>query len=201
MRECINDPFYELIKKHDRCVVSYCIMESGAPHRGEPSHRDAVLYAMLKMIERSIEEDLETEAKWNVPMPLFPWTLDIAKAEAAPINPAAFLFVPKILRTDRNGVVFYDSDWTPNDENCGGRIPYWYAFLEPPHGTHDTQDDLREINAALFPQGADALEVYEWTTNWSNYFDAGHEWWGASCWTVYDLHLDRYVALFASATD
>lgn len=90
MRECINDPFYELIKKHDRCVVSYCIMESGAPHRGEPSHRDAVLYAMLKMIERSIEEDLETEAKWNVPVPLFPWTLDIAKAEAAPIDPPRF---------------------------------------------------------------------------------------------------------------
>ena len=33
------------------------------------------------------------------------------------------------------------------------------------------------------------------------YFDEGHEWWGALCLTVYDKTLDRFVVIMASATD
>ena len=68
-----------------------------------------------------------------------------------------------------------------------------YCFSQP--------EDFERVNSVLFPKGADALEVYEWTTDWSNYFDAGHEWWGAACWSAYDRHLDRFAVLFASATD
>lgn len=57
------------------------------------------------------------------------------------------------------------------------------------------------MNAALFPNGTDQLEVYEWTTDWSDYFDEGHEWWGTLCLTVYDKSLDRFVVIMASATD
>ena len=87
------------------------------------------------------------------------------------------------------------------DVDAGEQIPYWYAFLEPPQWSDYTPDDFRRVNGALFPEGVDALEVFEWTTDWSNHFDAGHEWWGAACWSVYDKHLDRFVVLFASATD
>ena len=62
-------------------------------------------------------------------------------------------------------------------------------------------DDFRKVNAALFPLGTDGLEVYEWTTDWSNLFDDGHEWWGAACWSVYDKRMDRYVVMLASETD
>ena len=47
----------------------------------------------------------------------------------------------------------------------------------------------------------DVLEIYEWTTDWSDYFDAGHEWYGACCWSVYDRSMDRYVVMLVSATD
>ena len=61
--------------------------------------------------------------------------------------------------------------------------------------------DFDRVNAALFPNGTDGLEIYEWTTDWSEFFDDGHEWWGALCFTVYDKTLDRFAVIMASATD
>ena len=56
-------------------------------------------------------------------------------------------------------------------------------------------------DVAFFPNGTGDLEVYEWTTDWSDCFDEGHEWWGALCLTVYDKTLDRFAVIMASATD
>ena len=50
-------------------------------------------------------------------------------------------------------------------------------------------------------KGTERLVVYQWSTDWSNHFDDGHEWWGAACWSVYDPAMDRYAVLFASTTD
>ena len=82
-----------------------------------------------------------------------------------------------------------------------GELNYRRAFLYPPHGNRYTGKDFVRVNAALFPKGTDGLEVYAWTTDWSDYFDDGHEWWGALCLTVYDQALDRFVVITASATD
>jgi hypothetical protein len=43
--------------------------------------------------------------------------------------------------------------------------------------------------------------IYEWTTDWSDYYDDGHEWYGACCWSIYDGSVNRYVVLLVSATD
>ena len=43
--------------------------------------------------------------------------------------------------------------------------------------------------------------MYEWTTDWSDYFDEGREWWGTLCLTVYDKTLGRFAVILASATD
>ena len=75
------------------------------------------------------------------------------------------------------------------------------AFLCPPHGNSYTDSDFERVNSVLFPGGSEDLEVYRWTTGWSEYFDEGHEWWGALCLTVYDKTLDRFVVIMASATD
>lgn len=80
-------------------------------------------------------------------------------------------------------------------------LNYRRAFLCPPHANAYTDKDFDRVNAALFPGGAEGLEVYRWTTDWSDYFDDGHEWWGALCLTVYDRAVDRFVVIFASATD
>ena len=109
------------------------------------------------------------------------------------------------------------ADWDGDpDKAVGSRIPpeelfssayppeklnYRKAFLYPPHENSYTGKDFVRVNAALFPNGTDALEVYTWDTDWSDYFDEGHEWWGALCLTVYDKTLDRFVVIMASATD
>ena len=80
-------------------------------------------------------------------------------------------------------------------------LNYRKAFLCPPHGNAYTDEDFERVNAVLFPGGTESLEVYRWTTDWSEYFDEGHEWWGALCLTVYDKTLDRFVVIMASATD
>lgn len=81
------------------------------------------------------------------------------------------------------------------------KLNYRRAFLHPPYETNYKNADFDRVNNALFPNGTDTLEVYEWTTDWSDYFDDGHEWWGTLCYTVYDKSLDRFVVIMASATD
>ena len=186
MHELINDPFYELIEKYDRCIIDYCLIEDDTPHQGYRSHRDAVLFAMLKVIERDIDEP-------------FPWNLDIGKAQAHQIDPAELLHVPEILRTDRVGRRFYDCSLP--DHLKGEQIPYWYAFWETPHTSGYGPEEFKKVNSGLFPEGTEELDVYEWTTDWSNYFDDGHEWWGTACWSIYDKRMNRYIVIMASATD
>ena len=164
MRELINDPFYELIEKYDRCIVDYCLIEDDMPYQGYCSHKDAVLFAMLKVIERDES---------------FPWNLDIGKAQAHQIDPTELLHVPEILRTDRVGRRFYDCSLP--DPLKGEQIPYWYAFWEIPHTSGYGPEEFKKVNSGLFPEGTEELDVYEWTTDWSNYFDDGHEWWGTAC--------------------
>ena len=62
-------------------------------------------------------------------------------------------------------------------------------------------EDFKKVNEVLFPNGTDKLDIYEWTTDWSEFFDDGHEWYGASCWSIYDHSMDRYVVMLVSATD
>ena len=206
MYELTHDPFYELLReKYDRCVIAYCLIKSEFPYRGIRSHKEAVLFSMLKIIERYLaehrasEEDFAAKIEREIADDFFPWSIDCEKAQARPIDPEEFLFAPTIVRTVKGGSVIYDRK--DPDVDAGEQIPYWYAFLEPPQWFDATPDDFRRINDALFPEGTDALEVYEWTTDWSNCFDAGHEWWGTACWSIYDMHLNRFAVLFASATD
>lgn len=201
MRELVNDPFYTLIKDYPDCVVEYCLIEDDTPDQGYRSHKDAILFAMLKMIERYIDEQLKSEVSYSQKIhdEPFPWNLDIAKAHAHQIDPDQLFHIPVILRTDRLGQRFYDCGYP--DHLNGEQIPYWYAFWEPPFTSHYGPEDFRKVNSVLFPEGTDGLEIYEWTTDWSNYFEAGHEWWGTACWSVYDRHMNRYVVILASATD
>jgi len=201
MRELVNDPFYEFIGTYDRCIIDYCLIEDETPYQGYRSHKDAVLFAMLKVIERYIDTQLKSEIRdcGKAREEPFPWNLDIGKAKAHPIDPAEFLHVPEIRRINRAGHRFYDC--VLPDPLKGEQIPYWYAFSEPPHGTRYGPDEFRGVNAVLFPKGTDELEVYEWTTDWSNYFEDGHEWWGTACWSIYDRRMNRYAVILAEATD
>lgn len=79
--------------------------------------------------------------------------------------------------------------------------PYWYLFLCPPHGTNYDINDFNKINDLLFPKGKEDIKIYDWTVNWSDYFEDGLEWWGARCISIYDKQEKRFILIFASTTD
>ena len=87
------------------------------------------------------------------------------------------------------------------DTSCNDDKSYCYLFLNPPHTNKYNVEDFNKINNVLFPKGFDNLEIYDWSNNFSNYFDDGLEWWGARCISIYDKELDRFVIIGASATD
>lgn len=62
-------------------------------------------------------------------------------------------------------------------------------------------DDFNHLNDLLFQKGKDNLEIYEWSTDWSDYFDDGNEWWGSRCISIYDKLCDRFVIIMLSVTD
>ena len=192
MYELKEDAFYQTIAKYGACCVDYYLLGDEDPYQGELSHKNAVLFAM-NISSARFEES---------------WDVDIDKAKARIIDAKDLLAFPdKPWKHERHGVVLYDNVY----EN--GKIPYWYAFLEPPFGTAAVikdgkvlrnkygKEDFDIVNRALFPEGTEQLIVCEWTTDWSDYFDDGHEWWGAACWSIYDPKMDRYVVIMVSATD
>ena len=148
-------------------------------------------YCLLKGGQPYRGEDSHREAVLFAIEKSGDWERDISKAKAERIATADFLAPPA----------------TPCLYESGGKLSYWRAFLAPPHGISKGvrgkcgPEDFQALNAALFPNGTRRLEVYEWSTDWSDYFDDGHEWWGAACWSAYDFASERYAVVMASATD
>lgn len=81
-----------------------------------------------------------------------------------------------------------------------------HAFLEPPYSIsvnksmHDTGSYFLSICDFLFSD-LDQIVVYKWSTDCSNYFDDGKEWWGCHFWTVYNPEKDYYMGIIGSTTD
>ena len=210
MHELINDPFYEYIKQYDSDPeyhfvgeVDYHLLKDDEPYEGLRSHREALIVVFDHLEENRTEDQMGIRERCGDDLAdqLYPLVYDIDKAQPTPLDPNDFFYCPNIVKIDYYGSAFYDAEWVPNDDNFGTTVPYWYALMEPVHGKRNKPEDFKKVNEALFPSGTDALEIYEWTTDWSDFFDAGHEWYGACCWSIYDKSLNRYVVMLVSATD
>ncbi|MBR3396518.1 MAG: hypothetical protein IKG70_01530 [Lachnospiraceae bacterium] len=210
MYEIKLDPFYDFIKRYDSDSehhlvgeVDYYLLSDDKPYEGLKSHREALLIVFDRLVQRSIENRENARKMFGdrIADQLHPWVYDIDKAQPSPLDPEVFFYCPNIVKIDYYGNVRYDAEWKPNDDNCGTTVPYWYAVMEPVHGRNNKPEDFKKVNEALFPNGTDALDIYEWTTDWSDYFDDGHEWYGACCWSIYDKSMNRYAVMLVSATD
>ena len=206
MREIRNDPFFDLLKRYDpngggRAAgeVEYHLLRDDGPYEGPGSHREALRSVFENLAEEERAHSGERRDGRAADLP--EWTFDVARARAKPLSPEAFFYCPNVMGTDARGGVRYDAGWVPDDENIGTTVPYWYALMEPVQGRRNGPGDFEAVNRALFPNGTDSLDIYEWTTDWSDSFDDGHEWYGACCWSVYDKTLNRYVVMLVSATD
>lgn len=65
---------------------------------------------------------------------------------------------------------------------------------DPPMGHIGIYDALVDALGLRAP----GVEIVAWSTDWSNYFDAGEEWWGAHLWT---LRLADGVFLWIGVSD
>lgn len=63
-----------------------------------------------------------------------------------------------------------------------------------------SKEDFEEFNEILLPNKED-IEIYKWSDDFSDYFDAGKEWWGTGLWTAFDLKTNTVVVIGASLTD
>ncbi len=205
-----NDTFYEFIQQYDPDsnyhfvgAVDYHLLCDDKSYEGIKSHREALRFVFDLLVKDSVanQENARIMLGDDIADKLRPLVYDIDKAKPSPLDPQVFFYCPNIVKTDYYGNVFYDAEWKPNDENFGTTVPYWYALMEPVHGRRNKPEDFRKVNKLLFPNGTETLDVYEWTTDWSDFFDDGHEWYGACCWSVYDKTRNRYVVMLVSATD
>ena len=210
MKRMDNDAFFQYINQYDPDSeyplvgeVDYHLLSDDRPYEGIKSHREALRSVFDWLVKQSIENKESARVIFGDDLAdqLQPLVYDIDKAQPSPLDRQVFFYCPNIVRTDYYGNVRYDAEWKPNDENFGTTVPYWYALMEPVHGRRNKPEDFKKVNEVLFPNGTDTLDIYEWTTDWSDFFDAGHEWYGACCWSVYDKTLNRYVVMLVSATD
>lgn len=210
MYEVKSDAFYDCIKQFDSDIeyhlvgeVDYHLLKDDKPYGGLQSHREALIVVFDHLVENSIENQKNARKRFGdkIADQLYPLRYDINKAQPTPLNPNDFFYCPNIVKTDYYGSVYYDAEWKPDDDNFGTTVPYWYALMEPVHGSENRPEDFKKVNEALFPNGTDALDIYEWTTDWSDFFDDGHEWYGACCWSIFDKRMNRYVVMLVSATD
>lgn len=79
------------------------------------------------------------------------------------------------------------------------------AYLDPPYSLSGSKEKINalffEVVDRLFGGFACPVEIYKWSPDCSNYFDAGKEWWGCYFWTLSTAGSDRIVAIAASSTD
>lgn len=171
-----KEAFYKARSRYPDCVLDYLLLQSSNPHQGLPSHKDALVCAI-------------NELRHNYNRS---FTMDESLLCAIPLSPTAFFAESTLDETRKSGLTSYN----PPEE-----FSYHYAFCHPPTSRPLPTKAFAELNWTLFPHGTEHLEIFEWAPNFSNYFDAGLEYWGAAMWTVYDRLSEGYVVIGASGTD
>lgn len=156
-------------------------------YRTETSHKEAVIFAS-ELISRSYKNEGAVHLHFSM-------TNNLEKLSSQPISLRDFWGTDDVIP-----VQILENAWSlPKTDG------YKPAFYHPPHGMSLQQDEkdnlFQSINSILFGSSSKDCSIFEWTTNWSNYFDAGNEWWGSFLWSVYSNETKILTVLAVSATD
>ncbi len=174
MKEINREIMQTILKEYPELVLDYCVLSG--EYDGIASHQRAVQTAIkiFGMRENMI------------------CTCEHEKMNPRAVDSAEFFYFPdELWKKSSRGVTTMNPP-TP--------LPYWFAFVEPPYGSDYSKADFVRVNETFF-SAPEHLEVFRWEDNFSSYFDAGHEWWGAALWSIYDREKIRFVIIGASATD
>lgn len=176
-------------------VLDYIFLEIESEKHAEQLHRNAALAGMVVIDGR--------EAQW-------------AASQATPAYPIENFFRPHWDESKISGrridlAEFWGLDdmepkrWNKDayslPENEGYKRSFWY----PPYTMDATEKEklelFCEINKYVLGNDPKAAEIFAWSTDWSTYFDRGHEWWGAFYWTIRPVGCAYIVVVGASASD
>jgi hypothetical protein len=176
-------------------VLDYAFLEADIEGSPEQLHPAAALAGMAA-IARCQEEWVISHTSKKLPVEMFfrvRW--DETKLSGEQVSFSAFWGTDDAELKPAGGHA-----WTIPKVNG-----YKSAFFLPPHslaGSAQEKADLfAGINRYVFGDDPERTEIFAWSTDWSNYFEAGHEWWGAFFWTIRPAGSHRFVVVGASATD
>lgn len=108
--------------------------------------------------------------------------------------------------TDKNIINIRDSELFKSDTSELLTIGFAQAFLTPVHGfrvsnsIYETGKYFIDFCEFLFSD-LNKIEIFKWSTDCSNYFDDGKEFWGTLFCTVYNPKKDYYIGITVSDTD
>lgn len=184
MKEIENHIAYELLRtKYNRIALDYVILSVDTDYEGIITHKRAITEAFKIICKRNgtyFDDDYRIE-------------IEEEKMKALPSN------IEELLQISDDD--YYGNRLKKNRAFTKPEpMPYWYAFLEPPHGNTYINRDFIAFNDLLFPNKTHC-EVCRWNDEFSNYFDAGKEWWGTGLWSIYDCIDRTMVIIGASLTD
>jgi hypothetical protein len=187
----------DLLASFDKAggVLNYVILQAEVVIASPQLHRAAAL-AGIAAIDRRLEKWAESCASENHPVEqFFRLTCDESKLSGEPVSFTKFWGTDDVKpkQISQNAWAYPEVDG------------YKTAFFHPPHGLGGS--DLEKeglfdgINAVVLGNDPTGCEIFSWSTDWSNYFDDGKEWWGAFYWTVRRKGSDAIVVIGASTTD
>lgn len=170
--------------------------------QSESTHREAVVAAMFVLQQRygaytkftSLNPRIWKEAVWRI-------QVDSSRSgnlQGKRISKMEFL--GNGCDHERGGLVGeWGSSWL--NEFSG----FAYAFASTPHPLRvkgqQLNDLFEQVKSFVLGGVTDESIIYAWPTDWSSYFDAGHEWWGSFLWSLGHLTTGRIVVIAASTTD
>ncbi|MDI9370987.1 MAG: hypothetical protein GX181_05325 [Synergistaceae bacterium] len=79
-----------------------------------------------------------------------------------------------------------------------GQVEYFYH--NPVYPYWRSQEEFDRLYRLLFPSDG-TYDCFCWSDDWCDFFDAGREWFGTGCWSVYDRRRRLFTLFFVSETD
>ncbi len=197
-------------------------MDLGDSAEGPEAYREAAIAAM-KIISSRCTADLLRNCPELNPFNAFQIRIDPGtELMGKEISFEQFVGSGYDFNKNELNLFTYDGRFKTSNHNNHGIA---FALLCPPHGLRVTPpslaptfskayglDETRFLEGIiadffqefLFCKSAEEhshLEIYEWSDNWSNYFDAGKEWWGTFYWTIFNKNNRTITVIGGSTTD
>ena len=181
-------------------VIDFCVIHVASTVEPVQAHRVAAATMIVEASQRLTELLGQMGGEHRVS-----YAIDAARATFEPITPQQFVgpfYSWSTAQLTSSWVDGVRHGIQPNGPITNG---YADAFSDPPYPLRATIERasawFRAINDGTFGGLDQKLTVCRWSTDWSTYFDAGHEWWGSHCWTVQAHGSQLVTAIGASSTD